>query len=443
MIYKSILALLVSLFFLNFQSQPALQDPDKNLVSFFSSKAVPFASADELNILTGKAGERQLVLLGEASHGTHEYYHWRAEISKQLIAVHGFNFIAVEGDWASVYRLNQYVKGLDEAASSAREVLQSFSRWPEWMWANTDILDLAEWLKEYNEKLPRGEKLGFYGMDVYGQWEAMENLIGYTQKHLPGEHEEIELKLNCFSRFGKDEWQYARMVTDGHKSCEEDLQSVIEILHEHEKKLTQAGDKAFFRAVQNALVMQNAESFYRLALQNRHESWNSRVDHMWLTIERLLDFSGENAKGIVWAHNTHVGDSRATNMSLAGQYNIGALSRTHLGEENVFIVGFGTQKGKVNGGRSWGATMQIMNVPRAKKGSLDYYLGQVPHHQFFVVFGHEDKEHPLLSEPLGHRAIGVVYNPRNEEGNYVPTLPARRYNALIFFQETVPLTPVQ
>jgi erythromycin esterase len=129
-------------------------------------------------------------------------------------------------------------------------------------------------------------------------------------------------------------------------------------------------------------------------------------------------------------------------MRLASQYNIGALSRIHLGEENVFIVGFGTNKGKVNAGRNWGTTMQIMNVPRAKKGSLDYYLGQVPHDRFFMLFGNEDKEHPLLTEPLGHRAIGVVYNPRNEEGNYVPTLPAHRYDALVFFQETSPLTPV-
>jgi erythromycin esterase len=166
------------------------------------------------------------------------------------------------------------------------------------------------------------------------------------------------------------------------------------------------------------------------------------VDHMWTTIERLLDFSGENAKGIVWAHNTHVGDSRATSMSFVGQYNIGALSRIHLGDENVFIVGFGKQMGKVNAGRSWGAPMQIMKVPKAKKGSLDFYLGQIPHNRFLIMFGNDDKEYPLLSDPLEHRAIGVVYDPRNEEGNYVPTLPAHRYNALIFFQETKPLTPV-
>jgi len=165
---------------------------------------------------------------------------------------------------------------------------------------------------------------------------------------------------------------------------------------------------------------------------------------MWLTITRLLDFYGQNAKGIIWAHNTHVGDSRATSMRTINQYNIGELSRTNLGEENVFIAGFGTYRGKVNAGTEWGARMRIMKVPKAQKGSLDYYLGQVPQERFFILFNKNDRKEQLLAgNYLGHRAIGVTYNPQWESGNYVPTLPAFRYDALIYFRETSALKTVR
>ena len=418
--------------------------PENNgLISYFSSKAIPFFDASGLDLLINECDQKQLVLLGEASHGTHEYYHWRAEISKRLITEKNFNFIAVEGDWASIYRLNQYVKGLDNAMSSAEEVLQSFNRWPEWMWANTDILELAEWLRNYNYALPADERVGFYGIDVYGQWEAMKDLLAYTREFLSEQHDEIEKKLYCFALPDMDEWQYARDVAEGKNSCEEELMQIVEILCNHGNSIDSSEMKAHFRAKQNALVIQNAESFYRLALQNRTDSWNSRVDHMWMTINRLLDFYGQNSKGIIWAHNTHVGDSRATNMYLINQYNIGKLSRTTLGEENVFIAGFGAYRGKVNAGTEWGARMRIMKVPKAQKGSLDYYLWQVPHEQFFILFNEEDrKKQTLAGNYLGHRAIGVTYNPQWEAGNYVPTLPAFRYDALLFFRETSALKTI-
>ncbi|ASB50689.1 erythromycin esterase family protein [Alkalitalea saponilacus] len=438
------LLILLSITFIHCQGQPAQQsEPDNDLVSFFGSRANKFASATDLDPVINMAADRKLILLGEASHGTHEYYHWRAEISKRLITEKGYNFIAVEGDWASIYRLNKYVKGKSGALNSAREVLLSFNRWPEWMWANTDILILADWLREYNKNLPQSEKVGFYGKDVYGQWEAMDDLLSFTNEFMPDQHNEIERLLNCFASFSEDEWQYARSVASGNRSCETDLQRVVNIINEHSQPTDKIDEIKWFRAKQNALVMQNAESFYRLAVQSNVDSWNSRVNHMWDTVQRLLTKYGDDSRGIVWAHNTHVGDSRATTMGLNNQYNIGNLSRNNLGEENVLIVGFGTRIGKVNAGNQWGSRMQIMDVPDAQSGSLDYYLGQVPMDQFFLVFSEEDRRHPLLADPLGHRAIGVTYNPRSEQGNYVPSLPAYRYDVLIFFQETMELTPVR
>jgi erythromycin esterase len=421
-------------------SPPEKKNPE--LVSYFTSKAVPLNTSADLNAIIEESGSRQLVLLGEATHGTREFYHWRAEITKRLIAEKNFNFIAVEGDWATIYRLNKYVKGLENSMSSALEVLQTFHRWPVWMWSNTDILELAEWLKQHNDSLPAERKTGFYGMDVYGHWDAMDDLLAYSKENLSEKHYEIENLLNCFAGRRKDEWQYARAVADGKPSCETELQQVAEILYRHGENLDSTKEKAHFRAMQNALVIQNAENFYRLVLQNSTDSWNARVDHMWITVNQLLGFYGEDSKGIVWAHNSHVGDSRATSMRFFEQYNIGQLSRENLGEDNVFIAGFGTFRGKVNAGGEWGGRMKIMKIPKAQKRSLDYLLNKVPHPQFFILFNRKDRNHPLLKEPLNHRAIGVVFNPA-EDGSYVPTLPAYRYDALLFIRETTGLTQIR
>ncbi len=431
------------LFFLltGFGLFPSKKKENTELISYFTTNAIPFSNSSELDRIIEEAGEKKLVLLGEASHGTYEYYLWRAEISKRLISEKKFRFIAVEGDWAAIYRLNQYVKGLDNALPSAEEVLQTFNRWPEWMWANKVILELAEWLRNYNEPLPGEEKAGFYGIDVYGHWDAMNDLLVYTEKHLPEKHYDILTRLDCFARFEPDEWLYARGTALNDNSCSELLQQVEDTLLKYRNPADIFEEKAHFRAEQNALVAKNAEKFYRHVYHNNTSSWNSRVDHMWASITRLIDFHGENTKGIVWAHNTHVGDSRATDMKIAGRYNMGELSRRTFGINNIFILGFSTFSGRVNAASEWEDPMRIMKVPRAKKGSLDYLFAQLPHEQFFLIFNEDDKKHPLLSSPIGHRAIGVTYSTYLDYGNYVPTLPAYRYDAMIFIRETGALVP--
>jgi erythromycin esterase len=412
-------------------------------VNWFASKSKPFNSVIDLSEVIETASERRLVLMGEASHGTHEYYHWRAEMSKQLITEHGFSFIVVEGDWASVYRLNKYVKNLDGAHKTALDVLKSFDRWPQWMWGNTDVLELAQWLRAHNDNLPQNQKVGIYGMDVYGQWQAVDDLMAYVHLNMPDDAHEIESYLNCFSRFGDNEWDYAREVSQGAIACDNMLQKVVDVLNAYSNSITDENKKAHFRAEQNALVIKNAEDFYRLAASNNVDSWNSRVNHFWLTVKNLLLFHGGESKAIVWAHNTHVGDARATTMAVHNQKNIGELSRSELGNDDVFIIGFGTRKGTVNAGRQWATPMQVMRVPEAIPGSLDYYLGQIKYPQFYMQFNDADRTHTLMQSPLGHRAIGVTYNPTQEQGNYVPTLPAHRYDALLFFQETRALRPVK
>jgi erythromycin esterase len=428
-----------SLFILTFLNFSHAQQTTA-IVDYLTPKAIALNTPDALNQLITEAGKRKLVLLGEASHGTREYYEWRAEISKRLIAEHGFSFIAVEGDWASLYRLNKYVKDLPGAPGSAVEAMKSFSRWPEWMWGNTTVAALIEWMRTYNNELPAEKKVGFYGMDVYGQWEAMDDLLAYAELYVPEYYEAIAEKLACFERFGRDEWEYAHATASDSVSCEAELEALVDIIARLGQEV---GSNEHFRAKQNALVVKNAEDFYRLAMQGGALSWNSRAEHMWFSVKRLLGFYGQNSRGIVWAHNTHVGDSRETDMEAYGRVNIGSLSRQELGGENVFITGFGTYRGKVNAGSQWGSPMRIMNVPRAHNESIEFALNQVGEPAFLLLFDETDREHSLFEQQIGHRAIGVVYNPHDEAGNYVPTYFTRRYDSFIFINKTNALKPVK
>jgi erythromycin esterase len=421
----------------------AIED-DKTLAEYFSRKAVPFSAQDDIDEIIEAAGDRRLVLLGEASHGTAEFYEWRSAISRRLISEKKFSFIAVEGDWASIYRLNEYVRGKPGAPSSARKVLRSFSRWPEWMWGNTEIEELAEWLRRYNDKLPPSQRVGLYGMDVYGQWEAMDDLIDYAREYIPSHYREIKKNLQCFANYDRDEWAYARAVVGrGHRSCEEELNNVVELLREISAELRDAGDSKYFRAKQNAIVVKNAEDFFRLAVSGSADSWNSRATHMWESVQRLLNEYGNDSRAIVWAHNTHVGDAGATSMRFQNMVNIGQLSRATLGNDQVFITGFGTFRGRVNAGSSWGSAMQRMRIPEGIDGSYERIFSMVEYDRFYLIFDDEDRNHPGLNQFRGHRAIGVTYNPVQEAGNYVPTILPRRYDAFIFIRETSPLVPVR
>ncbi len=399
--------------------------------------AVGFSDLSDVEHITGSVKDHRLVLLGEASHGTSEYYSMRAEISKKLISEKGFSFVAVEGDWASIYRLNLYVKGLYEGPEkSAEEIMMTFSRWPVWMWANRETAELVEWLKEFNSGKELKDMAGFYGIDVYGQWEAMERLLSYTERKLPDDFDRIKEKTDCFSRFG-DEWQYARAVVQGGlASCYPELEKIKNMLVSREEELIEKCRVSYFEAVQNATVLKKAEEYYRLAMSRGPESWNSRATHFYHTVTRLLDYYGEGSKGIVWAHNTHVGDSRATDMFRSGMVNIGMLAREDLGRKNVFIAGFVTFSGRVLAGRRWAAPMENMRVPDALHGSLGHRLNSLGMEKFSVVFDKEELRSGIMLQPVPHRAIGVTYSPENERGNYVPSVIPERYDALIFIRQT-------
>lgn len=396
---------------------------------------------EDLDPLTERVGDARIVMLGEASHGTHEYYTWRAHITKRLIREKGFNFIAVEGDWPDCYRLNRFIKGYIDAGEEAQQVLTEFQRWPTWMWANRETASFAEWLHTYNQSLDRENKVGFYGLDVYSLQESMSAIMEYLEKTDPKALETTKKAFRCFEPYMDDEGRsYARALRLVPELCEAEVAAMLAEIRLRMKTYNHDSESAF-SAEQNALVAVNAERYYRSMLSGGAASWNIRDSHMEETLHRLLNFHGTNSKAVVWAHNTHIGDSSATDMADVGMYNIGELARIRYGRKNVILVGFGSYEGTVIAGREWGDWMRVMPVPPGRPGSWEALLHTARAENKLLIM--DDLVHEAaLKTYIGHRAIGVVYNPDFERRNYVPSKLLERYDAFLYFDRTQALHPI-
>lgn len=397
--------------------------------------------SDSVSEIGNIASDRRVVLLGESTHGTSEYYTIRAEISMELIKNHGFNFVVVEGDWTSAWKVNQYVKGLSGAPDSAEEALAHFTRWPQWMWNNEETLQLVRLMRQHNENLPMGERAGFYGMDVYSFWESVDELARRTQLLEQSAAQLTEDALDCMLRFNRNQQAYLRSVAQGGAHCGTEIGRAIRAVKELEKPDGISPDDWFY-LVQNLRILRQGELHFRGMLYQGPHSWNERASHFKITLSRLLDFYGDGSSGIAWAHNTHIGDARATDMHNAGMVNIGQLARIRYGEENVLAIGFGTFGGSVKAGRQWESNMEKMTIPPAIQGSLEHYLnGKVPAHFWMNLMLPSAAEH--FAGPVPHRAVGVVYTPENDaQNNYVNTVLPSRYDIFIFIRETNALRPL-
>ena len=406
--------------------------------------ARPLKDAKDLDPLIDRIGDSRYVLLGEASHGTSEFYTWRTEISKRLIEEKGFSFIAVEGDWPDCYQVNRYVKQMPDSGDSATAVLHAFERWPTWMWANREVVALVEWLRARNRGKADEARVGFYGLDVYSLWDSMRAVTEYLERIDPQLAASARRAYNCFEPFAEDPQDYAHATAIVPTSCEDEALSVLKALRSKAPDYRADGREGYFNAEQNALVARNAELYYRTMVRGGPASWNVRDRHMVETLNRLTHHHGPAAKAIVWEHNTHVGDARFTDMARAGMVNVGQLVREAHGDEGVVIVGFGTHRGTVIAAEEWGAPMERMRVRVARRGSFEEAMHDASVGDALLLF--EDVHHggvPGLEEPLGHRAIGVVYDPDAERwGNYVPTLMAQRYDAFLYIDETRAVDPL-
>jgi len=413
---------------------------ENSISEFVEKQAVPLTSFEDFHPFLKKADSKKLVLLGEASHGTSEYYTWRAAISKHLVRTMDFKFIAVEADWPSAYAINRYVKNLPGAAETAEKAMEAFVRWPHWMWKNKETLDLVEWLREYNNRLPMANRVGFYGVDLQNKQKSIQAVLRIL------EHEEDESlyrfaleKYGCLTRFASGR-EYLRNIVRTGKNCSQQTERVYRKIS---KKLEQISPHEQFNLYHNARLIIHAEQNLRANLDQGPAAWNIRANHFQYTAEALLDEYGKthkNVSGIIWAHNTHVGDARATTMAQSGMVNIGQLARSKYGRENVLIVGFGSYSGEVLAGREWGADKERMSLPEAPPKTWEYIAKNAGHDLFAISF--DNAPSALKTTAIGHRAVGVSYNPEHDFRNYVPTRMADRYDIFLFFRETSGLSPL-
>lgn len=412
----------------------------ETLVHYIETLARDLGGVRDLDPLMERIGDARYVLLGEASHGTSDYYAWRARLTQRLIREKNFSFVAVEGDWPDCYRLNRYIKGYEDAGDNAYEVLHNFQRWPTWLWANWEVVALTEWLHAYNANRPRPDRVGFYGLDVYSLWESLQAILEYLQEHEPAALAQARQAYLCFEPYRDNAQSYAWDTALVPTSCEDE---VVELLTAVRRDVRHFLDdpEELFNAEQNAEVLVNAERYYRTMLRGGPASWNIRDTHMTDTLDRLTEYHGADAKAIVWEHNTHVGDARATDMVDAGMVNVGQLVRERHGDE-VVLVGIGSHHGDVIAGDEWGAPMQQMSVPPARASSWEDILHRAGRDDMLLL-SDELADNASTIAPRGHRAIGVVYHPGREQfSNYVPTVLPKRYDAFLFIDETTSLHPM-
>ncbi|MCD8482297.1 MAG: erythromycin esterase family protein [Verrucomicrobia bacterium] len=342
--------------------------------TFFATKAQALNDRAAMEGLISAMSERRLVLLGEATHGTREFYTVRDRISRQLIEKHGFSFIAVEGDWTALLPLDRYVRHLPGAPASAREALLAIDRWPLWMWANEEMVDLGEWLRAFNKDRMPEDRVGIHGIDVYGLWRSMRAVIEFYQEHFPEYADSVREYYSRLQPFEGNNSAYVRHLFQLHPSARQGVEQVVEKLQQRHRSAAGAQRSQLFTAKQHAKVVRSAEQHLRYNIMEGPHSWNARARHFADTTFRLLDYYGEGSRGIVWAHNTHVGDARATSMGVTGEVNIGQIVRQQIGPEHVFILGFGTGTGQVLAASNWESEVRTMTIPNPPQGTLEGLL---------------------------------------------------------------------
>ncbi|MBU6154603.1 MAG: erythromycin esterase family protein [Bdellovibrionales bacterium] len=405
----------------------------RRLAEQIADRLLPLSTKEDLAPLIAHLRKRPIVMLGEATHGTSEFYTLRSRISQFLIKNENYSFVAVEGDWPDSQKLNRLLRA-DSGRKSASQVMRTFKRWPTWMWSNREVAHFIESIK--------GMNVSFYGLDVYSLFESLESVIAYTMRVNPFLGNMLKQRYSCFEPFERDEYAYARSLQRFPEGCAAEVISNLDALLKSRLESEEKIDERF-SAEQNARIVVNAENYYRALLSSDERSWNVRDGHMMETLDLLLELSvklNRKPKGIVWAHNTHIGDYRATPMAKEGYVNLGGLARQTFGPEKVALVGFGTHSGRLVASNAWGGREQVLMLPPGREGTWEWHFHEALElkkwKQGYVLFEETDREGPF-AEVLGHRAVGVVYHPGSEgRGNLVPTSLCNRYDAFVFIDET-------
>ncbi len=414
--------------------------------------AQPLAgTGEDYDRLLDAVGDARFVLLGEASHGTHEFYQARAQITQQLIEEKGFAAVVAEADWPDAWRVNRFVRGFqdDEDADAA---LSNFRRFPQWMWRNADVLEFVTWLRQHNDAIPQGQsKVGFYGMDLYSLHGSIAEVLKYLDKIDPVAANRARFRYGCFEQFGENPqaYGYAASFDLGHSCEDEVVHQLVELRRsaaEYARRDGRVAEDEYFYTEQNARLVQNAERYYRSMFEGQTSSWNLRDQHMVETIAALtayLDKHVGRCKVVVWAHNSHLGDARATDNAAQGQLNVGQLVRERW-PDDAFLVGFTTHEGTVTAAFDWDGPAERKRVRPSLAGSYERIFHDAGMDCFLLLLGERTQARSLLLKEQLERAIGVIYRPETERvSHYFHARLPEQFDAVIHFDVTTAVRPLE
>lgn len=433
-----------------------MSENNKRLVAAIEKNAYPPREMlREYDPIIKAAATKRLVLMGEATHGSHEFYRTRAEITQRLIEEQGFDAVAVEADWPDAYAINRYVCELPPDAT-AQATLAHFERFPTWMWANQEILQFIEWLRDFNgEQGVKNHAVGFYGLDLYSMSTSVHAVIDYLEKVDPESAAVARQRYGCLDHFMDKPQSYGYAIKFGiTDSCEKNIVAQLIDLrkksYDYMKVNGFVATDEYFCAEQNAKLVRNAEEYYRAMFSSdvttRPNLWNMRDRHMFETLEELMEHMskrlGREAKIIVWAHNSHIGNANATEMSRRGEYNIGQLTREAYGDRSL-LIGFSTAQGTVTAASDWDAPTERKNIRHPLSNSYEDIFHQVNQKNFFLDLREENEATELLRTPRLERAIGVIYRPQTErDSHYFYTTLPEQFDFIIHFDDTKAVEPL-
>ncbi|HLX27717.1 MAG TPA: protein-L-isoaspartate(D-aspartate) O-methyltransferase [Casimicrobiaceae bacterium] len=403
----------------------------------------PFAAIDSIDLapLMRRIGDARVVLLGEATHGTSEFYRMRERVSRELIEKKGYSFVAIEGDWPDAARIDHYIRHAEYPPSE----WTAFARFPTWMWRNVEVADFVDWLRARNAGVDPKRRVAFHGLDLYSLYNSIREVLRYLDDVDPPTARVARHRYACLTPWQSDPATYGHATLTGHyRSCERDVVAILSDLLERQRAYAQHDGERFLDAAQNARLVTNAERYYRIMYYGSRVSWNLRDTHMFETLKTLLAFHGPESKAIVWAHNSHVGDASATEMDARGELNIGELCRKEYGNA-MYSIGFGTNSGTVAAASEWDGAMEVKRVRPALEESYEALCHEAGEAQWLLPLRtpRDPGVVAALSVPRLERAIGVIYSPHTErESHYFEAVLPKQFDEYVWFDSTSAVMPL-
>ena len=411
------------------------------IVRAFCEPLPPPEEAEDFGKFFDRFADAKVVLLGEATHGTSQFYRARAAITRRLVEKHGFNIVAVEADWPDAARIDRHVRHHAHEPSSE----EAFSRFPAWMWRNVEVHDFVEWLRAHNEALAPKARTQFRGLDIYSLGNSIAAVLAYLDRVDPEEAKAARKRYGCLTPWQDDPGGYGRTALHLARSlCEDGVVAELRALLDSRLAYVRRDGELFFDAAQNARIVLAAEHYYRLMYRSSADSWNLRDRHMFDTLLRLLAARGDDAKAVVWAHNSHIGNAAATAMGWQGEFNIGELCRVAFGD-SAALIGFGTDRGTVAAASDWDGPMEVKTVLAARPDSFERVFRQSSIERSLTDWRRNDKRElrDILAKSRLERAIGVIYRPETEfSSHYFQAVLSDQFDAYVWFEQTSAVTPL-